>query len=223
MAAIGFAHCLCDLQSPLAASQVQLALRGAARLKVRRPQQVHGLTTALLHRILRACPPTLSGKRDAALIAIGYDTLCRSSELAAVNVDHVLSTSQSSAVFVPRSKGDVAGDGRVGYLSDLTAELLADWIDRGSIKNGPLFRGIRRNSVGRAALNTSLIRRLIKRSTERAGVEARLISRLSGHSMRVGAAQDMTTAGFESLAIMQSGGWKTANVVLRFVENASKQ
>ena len=39
--------------------------------------------------------------------------------------------------------------------------------------------------------------------------------------MRIGAAQDMLVAGFDQLAIMQAGGWKTANVVLRYVENAS--
>jgi hypothetical protein len=38
--------------------------------------------------------------------------------------------------------------------------------------------------------------------------------------MRVGAAQDMMVTGFDMLAIMQAGGWKTATVVARFVENA---
>ena len=39
--------------------------------------------------------------------------------------------------------------------------------------------------------------------------------------MRIGAAQDMMVAGFDALAIMQAGGWKSANVVLRYVENAA--
>ncbi|MFO0991266.1 MAG: hypothetical protein U1E67_04985 [Hyphomicrobiales bacterium] len=39
--------------------------------------------------------------------------------------------------------------------------------------------------------------------------------------MRIGAAQDMLVAGFDALAIMQAGGWKSANVILRYVENAS--
>jgi hypothetical protein len=39
--------------------------------------------------------------------------------------------------------------------------------------------------------------------------------------MRIGAAQDMMVAGFDALAIMQAGGWKSANVVLRYVEHAS--
>jgi len=221
LAAIRFAHYLNDLQSPVVASKVQLALRRAARVKARRPQQVHGLTAGLLQRILVACPKTLSGKRDAALIAVGYDTLCRSSELAAMNVDDVLRSGQRSALFVPRSKGDVVGDGRVGYLSDQTTRLLDGWMKGAGIESGPLFRGVRGNSVSKTTLETSTIRRLIKRAAKRAGIDTSVTSRLSGHSMRVGAAQDMMVAGFDSLAIMQSGGWKTPHVVLRYVENAS--
>jgi len=39
--------------------------------------------------------------------------------------------------------------------------------------------------------------------------------------MRVVAAQDMLVAGFDALAVMQAGGWKSANVVLPYVENAA--
>ena len=70
-------------------------------------------------------------------------------------------------------------------------------------------------------LATSSIRRLIKRATRRTGLDATFATELSGHSMRIGAAQDMMVAGFGALAIMQAGGWKSANVVLRYVENAS--
>lgn len=31
----------------------------------------------------------------------------------------------------------------------------------------------------------------------------------------------MLVAGFDALAIMQAGGWQSANVVLRYVEHAS--
>ena len=39
--------------------------------------------------------------------------------------------------------------------------------------------------------------------------------------MPIGAAQDMMVSGFDTLAIMQAGGLKSANVVFRYVENAS--
>jgi hypothetical protein len=49
----------------------------------------------------------------------------------------------------------------------------------------------------------------------------KIIDELSGHSMRVGAAQDMISAGLSVLPIMQAGGWKTINVVGRYVEKAN--
>jgi len=56
---------------------------------------------------------------------------------------------------------------------------------------------------------------LLKRATRRPGSEDAVARELSGHSMRIGAAQDMMVGGFDALAIMQAGGWKSANVVLR--------
>ena len=38
--------------------------------------------------------------------------------------------------------------------------------------------------------------------------------------MRIGAAQDMMVAGIYQIAIMQAGGWKSINVLARYVENA---
>jgi hypothetical protein len=48
-----------------------------------------------------------------------------------------------------------------------------------------------------------------------------IVNELPSHSMRAGAAQDMMVAGFDPLAIMQAGEWKSADVVLRYVENAA--
>ena len=39
---------------------------------------------------------------------------------------------------------------------------------------------------------------------------------ISGHSSRVGAAQDMVRHGVELPAVMQAGGWKTATMVARY-------
>jgi acetyl-CoA acetyltransferase len=54
-----------------------------------------------------------------------------------------------------------------------------------------------------------------------AGFPTKAIEHLSGHSMRVGAAQDLIVSGLGVLSIMQAGGWKTMNVVGRYVENAN--
>ena len=127
----------------------------------------------------------------------------------------------NGCVLIPRSKSDVSGDGRVAYLSPDTTQRLSRWLEAAAIREGPLFRSLHLKRLLDSPLATSSIRRLIKRSAKRAGIAPEIAADISGHSMRVGAAQDMMVAGFDALAIMQAGGWKSANVLLRYVENAS--
>jgi integrase len=160
--------------------------------------------------------------RDAALISVGYDTLCRSYELAAMSVEHLrMSASGDWSLLIARSNVDQAGDGRIAWLSPNTADRLQRWMEAAAITEGPLFRALHLRRVSETGLDTSSIRRPIKRAAQSAGVEHDAAKGLSGHSMRVGAAQDMLVAGFDALAIMQAGGWKTTAVLLRYVENAS--
>ena len=222
LCAITFAHRIRDLPPPTDSNVVRLAVRRAGRRRASRPKQVRGLTNVLRAKIVAACPATLAGLRDAALISVGYDTLCRSSELAAMRVEHViLEGDKTASVIIPRSKSDIVGDGRIAYLSPQTTSLLTRWLKQADLGQGPLFRGLHLNRPSDSLLATSSIRRLIKRATARAGFDESISNELSGHSMRIGAAQDMMVAGFDALAIMQAGGWKSANVVLRYVENAA--
>jgi integrase/recombinase XerD len=164
-------------------------------------------------------PHTLDGLRDAALLSVGYDTLCRSSELVAIQVAHV--SPELRSIDVPRSKADPFGDGRLAYLSPGTAARLQAWLQEAGLDTGPLFRGLHTRKIGSAALDTSSVRKRIKVAAQRAGLNQEVVRRLSGHSMRVGAAQDMLVAGVDVLATMQSGGWRSQAVLARYAENAS--
>ena len=218
IAAIQFAHRLSDLPSPVGSSDVYLAMRRAGRTKRRRPKQVKGLTADLLEKILEGCPETLSGLRDSALISVGYDTLCRSAELSWMEVGHV--DLEEATVYIPRAKNDPFGDGRIAGLSDRSVGLIGRWLEQAGIKGGPLFRGLHTAKLGTGHLETSSIRRLIKVAARRVGL-SEAAAKLSGHSMRVGGAQDLMTAGFDTLAIMTAGGWKDVEVVARYVEKAA--
>lgn len=125
------------------------------------------------------------------------------------------------SVLIARSKSDQAGDGRIAWLSPETVDRLERWLEVSGIVEGPLFRSLHLGRLSETGLDTSSIRRLIKRAAKRAGLETGVGTELSGHSMRVGAAQDMLVAGFDAVAIMQAGGWKSTAVLLRYVENAS--
>ena len=55
--------------------------------------------------------------------------------------------------------------------------------------------------------------RIFKEIARRAGLPAELVDCLSGHSMRVGSAQDMIAAGIELQTILQAGRWKSPAMV----------
>lgn len=46
-----------------------------------------------------------------------------------------------------------------------------------------------------------------------------IVAKLSGHSTRVGGAQDMVAPGLEVTEVMQAGGWKTPTMVVRYSEH----
>ncbi len=154
LCAIAFAHRMCDLSAPTDTNVVRLAVRRATRKKVSRPSQVRGLTHDIRAAIVAACPDTLEGLRDATLISIGYDTLCRSSELSAMHVGHVTFPG-NGAVLIPRSKSDSAGEGRFAYLSPETTHLLSRWLDITGLTSGPLFRSLHLSRLHDGHLATS--------------------------------------------------------------------
>ncbi|MEO8315180.1 MAG: hypothetical protein ABI645_10330 [Pseudomonadota bacterium] len=82
------AHRMRNLPVPVDANVVRLAVRRAIRA-----------------RAAGSCPGTLAGLRDAALISVGYDTLCRSSERSAMRVEHIrFDTEGSASLLIPRTK-----------------------------------------------------------------------------------------------------------------------
>lgn len=91
-AAITKIHRLLKLDSPVSSEEVNLATRKVFRQRGRRQDQALGLTSTLKKRLIAACPHDLRGFRDSALIAVGYDTLCRRAELVQLQIDDLTVT-----------------------------------------------------------------------------------------------------------------------------------
>lgn len=220
LAAVRKIHLLLRLENPVTDEEVVIAVRRALRAKRARPHQALGLTCDLRERLIAASSTTLSGKRDRALIALGYDTLCRRSELVGLRAEDMSVTARGvGQILIRRSKNDPYGQGRLGYISSDTLTLLRDWLTAAKITRGFIFRGIRGNVIGERALHPYSVNRILRSTALRSGLPPATVKELSGHSMRVGAAQDMIASGLGILPIMRAGGWRTMNVVARYVEN----
>lgn len=197
---------------------VKMAKRRMYRVKGRRQDQAQGLTWALRRRILKAAGDRLIDARNRALLATAYDTLLRRSELTALKLADLSEKPCGSAiVLVRRSKTDPQGDGTVVFLAKDTLELVNEWIDRSSIRDGFLFRSLRSGVIG-DRLDPSQVPRIYKAMARAAGLSAKVVEGLSGHSTRVGPVQDMVAAGIGAPAIMQAGAWKSVLMVNRYGE-----
>jgi len=220
LAAIAKIHRLMKLENPVADEDVKLAVRRELRKKSTRPKQALGMTREIRERLIKACDNSLTGRRDKAIIALGYDTLSRRSEIVSIDVADISVAPKGTKIIIRRSKTDQFGTGRIAHISPRTFNILQDWLNSAQIIEGPIFRGIKHNRVEPSALHAHSISRIVKLAAERAGLPQDEVQQLSGHSMRIGAAQDMMTAGLDILPIMAAGGWKTTNVVARYIENA---
>ena len=219
LAAIVRVHRLLDLENPADSERVRLARRRIQRHRPNRPRQALGVDRGLRDQMISACPDTLPGKRDKALVALGFEGLCRRSELAALRIEDVVENRRGQrALLIRRGKADQNGDGRVVTLSEATAEVLLDWIAAAGIENGPLIRPVYRGTALARHMAGFSISRLLKSIARRAGIDPEAVMTISGHSLRVGAAQTLLGDGHDLLRLMKAGGWKSATTVLRYVD-----
>ena len=214
---ISHLHRAAGLANPCNDELVRLALRRMHRAKGRRGNQKLGLTRDLVDRMLAASPGTLKGLRDRALLSVAYDSLCRRSELVAADVEHVeLMSDGSGTLFLPRSKTDQEGQGAYRYLAPDTMRHLSSYLEASGHKEGVLFRAVGRGGRRSERLAGETVARIFKRMAGAAGIEP---SGISGHSTRIGKAQDCVAAGIGIASIMRDGGWKTEAMVARYTEH----
>ena len=109
------------------------------------------------------------------------------------------------------------------YLARDTVELVREWLDESGIRGGRLFRSVAKGGALGEGLDPSQVPRIYKAMARAAGLPAAVVEGLSGHSTRVGAAQDMIAGGIELPAILHAGRWKTTSMVNRYGERLHAQ
>ena len=219
VATIAAAHRSIGMEKTAKSEPVRRALQRMHRQKGRRQAQATGLTGGLRERLLDASGDELIDARNRALLAVAYDTLLRRSELVALQVCDIVEEFDSAAtVLVQRSKGDPEGQGATQYVAPDSVALVREWLERSGVREGRLFRSLCRGLVGEG-LDASQVPRIFKAMAEHAGLPGKVVDGISGHSSRVGPAQDMVAGGIEMPAILQAGRWKTAAMVIRYAEH----
>jgi integrase len=164
------------------------------------------VTLTDLRAMSRACPDTLAGARDRAMLLIGFPIAARCSDLAnllVTDVEPVDDRGLSVTVRHGKSTGDMVVPRRENPDTDPVRAWHA-WRSGAGITEGAAFRRVDRHSnVGVPALSTTGVNQILTR----AGVRAGLPYPVTGHSLRSGFATEARRAGADDLAIADQGRW----------------
>jgi integrase len=151
------------------------------------------------------------------------DLLARRGEIVALRVADLAPAADGGAtVRLGRSKTDRAGHGSYQYLGPRAYAALRAWLRAARIAEGPLFRSVHVTGRIGAGLHAGSVSAVLKKLARRAGPALRRQGidpeGVSGHSCRVGMAQDLAAAGFDVVAITQAGRWTSPGMVARYIE-----
>jgi integrase len=167
---------------------------------------------------------SLRGKRDRALLLLGFAGAFRRSELVALELADLQVRREGLAVTIRRSKTDQEGEGaQLGIPRGRNKKLcpvraVEAWIAAAALVEGPLFRPISRHGqVKDKALADVEVWRLVKRLAEACGYDP---ANYGGHSLRAGLATAAAQAGAEERDSMRQTRHRSERMVRKYIRGA---
>ena len=199
--------------------EIYLAIRRLKREKLSEQRQAVRINQDLLIKMIAAQPETLAGIRNRALLSVGYDFLARRSELVALRATDIQFTNDGALKgTIRKSKTDYYGRGRLVFGSERSAKLLRKWLSQKPKHIQPIFCAINHGRCLDRPICDRNVNDIIKRGVIKVKRCERPIDLdVSGHSLRVGAAQDLLIRGYDLAAIMRAGGWSNPSTVSRYL------
>lgn len=225
LASISQAHQAAGLPTPTTAAVVRATWQGIRRAKGVAGAGKAPAVVAELRRMVERLPDNLLGKRDRALLLVGFAGAFRRSELVALDVADLAFMPEGLVVTLRRSKTDQEGAGRkVGipfgsHPETCPVRNLTSWLDSAGIITGPLFRAVNRHGqLGPRRLTDRTVARVVQRCAQAAGLDPR---QYAGHSLRAGLATSAAAAGASEHSIMAQTGHRSAAMVRRYIRDTN--
>jgi site-specific recombinase XerD len=219
LAGISYAHKLAQQANPCATDDVKVVLAGIRRTLGTAPKRKAAATADRVRAMLDACPNTMIGIRDKAILALGFAGAFRRSELVALQVSDITEVPDGFRILIRRSKTDQTGEGQEIVVPRgakiRPVEAVQAWLQAAQITEGLLFRVVRQ--AGRVepwGLRGHDVARVVKQYAAKAGLDP---TELSGHSLRAGFATSAAETGASVLKIMETTRHRSVDVLAGYV------
>ncbi len=223
LAAIRAAHLYAGEALDLTGQAFRDVWAGIRREHGTRPIRKRALVTADLRSVIAALPDNLLGKRDRALLLIGFASAMRRSELARLVIGdcpghRVTFTDNGLLIELGRSKSDQEGSGVIigvpfgSRVLTCPVRALRGWLEAASITSGPVFRRVSRHGhIGSVAITGHGIALAVKQAVHRAALAdghaeaaaSAMAASVGGHSLRAGFITAADAAGAPISKIME--------------------
>lgn len=182
---------------------------------------------------------TAAGRRDAAIVLLGFGVGARRSELAALDIGDLDFQERGVQVTVYRKKTRKMDDPVIHYRPSpalcpvRAAEAWVATLAASGRTTGPLFVRISRhgqlaNPIVRAGVpigndDGRMTGQAVAEVVRRCAIRAGLSGRWTGHSLRRGLATAMRQAGAERRDIERQGGWSAdSRAVAGYIDDADR-
>lgn len=161
--------------------------------------------------------------RNFAMARLAYDSLLRRSELTGALVRHLTPIDGKhlgnghAVLKIPSSKTDRRKKGAETFCRESTARIIARWIAAAELQRDDFlfvsFQGRTRMLQRGRRMRAASVNDIFRWVASKGGANSKGIT---GHSCRIGAAQDLQAAGASIGQIAQAGRWKSDTMVLRY-------
>lgn len=220
-AAIRFFHTSAGYESPTKSELITTTLQGIRRTLGTTQDKKAALTVDKIYKIMAHINDvSLMGKRDKALLLLGFAGAFRRSELVALNVEDIEWMEAGAKITIRKSKTDQEQGGQViaipqGRLGVI--EALKTWLEASKINSGALFRSLSKAGKVGSRLSDKDVYRAVKKYTALAGLDSNLFG---AHSLRAGFITTAAENGANLFKIMDVSRHKSVQTVKGYVRHA---
>lgn len=222
IAAIRFAHQAAGLESPTSSMTVTATIRGVFNKVGVKPNRKAPATAPRIREMIQHCPDSLIGKRDRALLLLGFAGAFRRSELVELTLDDLEETANGLRVTIRRSKTDQQGAGQTIAVvrGDVhcPVEAIKAWVQAAGISEGNVFRSVGKGGrVSPKPLSTKSVAGIVKAHASRAGLNP---DDYAGHSLRAGFLTSAAENGANLFKLMEVSRHRSVETIRGYVRNA---
>jgi integrase len=203
---------------PTKEPEVILALKRMHRKIGRQQKQATPLTKEILDQLLEKCDDDARGLRDQVLLRLGYETMRRRSEICSFTFDDLTEIPRRGpAIRLVKSKTDQEGASKLIPISQGLVDLILKWKAHAKI-GGAIFRSVDRHGNVRPQLRPGSVCTILNQLLAKTSLLDQK-ERFSGHSFRVGAANDLVESGASLEKIMLRGGWRSSDSAMNYLRS----